>query len=62
MGDTKEAVPNGDAPLPESEASELEMLQLSINQKTDESLESTRRMLALCEESKVLLFVIVFGK
>nr|UEK51512.1 SNAP25-like protein 2 [Parasacculina yatsui] len=32
--------------------SELEQLQMKANQTTDESLESTRRMLALCEESQ----------
>ncbi|CAD6231979.1 GSCOCG00001682001-RA-CDS [Cotesia congregata] len=31
---------------------ELQELQLKADQTTDESLESTRRMLALCEESK----------
>ncbi len=31
---------------------ELEDLQLQMNQTTDESLDSTRRMLAMCEESK----------
>ena len=30
--------------------SELESLQLKANQVTDESLESTRRMIQLCEE------------
>ena len=30
--------------------SELESLQLKANQVTDESLESTRRMISLCEE------------
>ncbi|CAH1791850.1 unnamed protein product [Owenia fusiformis] len=32
--------------------SELEEIQMEMNAKTDESLESTRRMLALAEESK----------
>ncbi|CAG7830438.1 unnamed protein product [Allacma fusca] len=32
--------------------SELAELQLRANATTDESLESTRRMLTLCEESK----------
>ncbi|KAL1414902.1 synaptosomal-associated protein 25 isoform X11 [Rhipicephalus sanguineus] len=32
--------------------SELEMIQLKMNQTTDESLERTRNMIALCEESK----------
>ncbi|GFS29492.1 synaptosomal-associated protein 25 [Nephila pilipes] len=31
---------------------ELEQLQFKANQVTDESLESTRRMMALCDESK----------
>merc|ERR550519_2202403 len=31
---------------------ELDNLQLRANQITDESLESTRRMITLCEESK----------
>ncbi|OXA52140.1 synaptosomal-associated protein 25 [Folsomia candida] len=40
-------------PPPEPEPmSELEGIQLKANQITDESLDSTRRMLALCEESK----------
>ena len=29
---------------------EIESLQLKANQVTDESLESTRRMIALCED------------
>lgn len=32
--------------------SELEMLQMKANQETDESLERTRNMISLCEESK----------
>ncbi|KAK0041955.1 synaptosomal-associated protein 25-like isoform X6 [Biomphalaria pfeifferi] len=32
--------------------SELQELQMQANLVTDESLESTRRMLAMCEESK----------
>jgi len=32
--------------------SELESLQLRANKTTDDSLESTRRMIGLCEESK----------
>ncbi|KAH0947918.1 hypothetical protein HN011_011701, partial [Eciton burchellii] len=31
---------------------ELQELQLKADQTTDESLESTRRMLALCEETE----------
>jgi len=41
------AAENGGAPR-----TELQELQMKSNQVTDESLESTRRMLALCEESK----------
>ncbi|KAL2725447.1 synaptosomal-associated protein 25 isoform X1 [Vespula squamosa] len=33
---------------------ELQELQLKADQTTDESLESTRRMLALCEEIRPL--------
>ena len=32
--------------------SELESLQLKMNETTDDSLESTRRMKAMCEEAK----------
>lgn len=32
--------------------SELESLQLNINNTTDESLDSTRRMKQMCEEAK----------
>lgn len=32
--------------------SELEMLQMRANQETDESLERTRNMISLCDESK----------
>ncbi|MPC10072.1 Synaptosomal-associated protein 25 [Portunus trituberculatus] len=32
--------------------SDLQELQFKSNQVTDETLESTRRMLSLCEESK----------
>jgi len=42
------AAPEGGAP----QLSELESLQLKANQITDESLDSTRRMIALCEESQ----------
>lgn len=34
----------------EPQLSELESLQLKANQMTDESLESTRRMITLCED------------
>lgn len=37
---------------PEAPTTELGQLQLKANQVTDESLEATRRMLAMCEESK----------
>jgi len=37
---------------PEKPKTELQKLQYAASIKTDESLESTRRMLALCEESK----------
>ena len=37
--------------------SELESLQLKANQVTDESLESTRRMIQLCEEVGTGLFL-----
>lgn len=37
---------------PERELTELEGLQLKCNQVTDESLESTRRMMDLCAEAK----------
>lgn len=33
--------------------SELETLQLKANQVTDESLESTRRMISLCEDVRI---------
>lgn len=39
-------------PAPEEPVTELGQLQAKANQITDESLESTRRMLALCDESK----------
>ena len=39
--------------------SELESLQLKANQVTDESLESTRRMIQLCEEVGNDLFFII---
>ncbi|OTF83760.1 synaptosomal-associated protein 25-like protein [Euroglyphus maynei] len=38
--------------IPAKPKTELEAIQMQCNQGTDESLESTRRMLALCEESK----------
>jgi synaptosomal-associated protein 25 len=47
-------IENDDAPVggEGDMRSELENLQLAMNEKTDESLESTRRMLAMCEEGK----------
>jgi synaptosomal-associated protein 25 len=46
-------MPTNVTPAPENGAprSELQELQLKSGQVTDESLESTRRMIALCEES-----------
>jgi hypothetical protein len=46
----------GSPELNEAEMSELERLQLRINQKSDETLESTRRMREMCAEAKVGLF------
>ncbi|XP_037828123.1 synaptosomal-associated protein 25-like, partial [Lucilia sericata] len=37
---------------PQVPKTELEELQIKANSVADDSLESTRRMLALCEESK----------
>lgn len=37
---------------PEKPASELDMIKMKAETVTDESLESTRRMLAMCDESK----------
>lgn len=47
-------MPTNVTPAPENGAprSELQELQLKTGQVTDESLESTRRMIALCEESQ----------
>ena len=41
--------------------SELESLQLKANKITDESLESTRRMITLCEEVGPNLFIMIRG-
>jgi len=38
---------------PPKPKTELEAIQMQANQVTDESLESTRRMLALCEEVRL---------
>ncbi|XP_050439521.1 synaptosomal-associated protein 25 isoform X3 [Adelges cooleyi] len=43
--------PDGDGPKASVPKTELQELQLKAGEVTDESLESTRRMLALCEES-----------
>ncbi len=43
-------IENGAAPVPPKPKTELEAIQMQANQVTDESLESTRRMLAMCEE------------
>ena len=45
------AAENGE--LNEQELSELDKLQLTINQKSDETLECTRRMREMCAEAKV---------
>lgn len=37
-------------PAPAKPKTELEAIQMQANQVTDDSLESTRRMMALCEE------------
>ena len=39
--------------LNEAELSELEKLQLKINEKSDETLDCTRRMREMCAEAKV---------
>merc|ERR1711902_395355 len=39
-------------PEPERELTELEGLALKINEKSDETLESTRRMREMCAEAK----------
>ena len=41
--------------------SELEKLQLTINEKSDETLETTRRMREMCAEAKVRLTLKVLG-
>ena len=37
-------------PAPVRPKTELEIIQMQANQVTDDSLESTRRMMALCDE------------
>nr|XP_016939781.2 synaptosomal-associated protein 25-like [Drosophila suzukii] len=46
------ADPSEEMATPQVPKTELEELQISAQGVADESLESTRRMLALCEESK----------
>lgn len=43
---------NGEAPSGGRDLNNLDDIQMQSNQVTDESLESTRRMMAMCEESK----------
>ena len=53
------AATNEDGP----QLSELESLQLKANKVTDDSLESTRRMISLCEEVRqVLVFWTFFRR
>ena len=50
---TKKMAADGEQPPPPPrQLTELESLQLQCNEKTDESLESTRRMKGMCEEAK----------
>ena len=52
MADTDDQANVGPPPT------ELESLQLKANQVTDESLESTRRMISLCEDvSNIILLI-----
>lgn len=51
MAPSKQKAPEP-AAAPQQPRSELEQIQARADQVTDESLESTRRMLALCDESK----------
>ncbi|KAA0194526.1 Synaptosomal-associated protein 25 [Fasciolopsis buskii] len=37
---------------PGRQPTELELLRMQMNQKTDESLESTRRMVQMCDQSQ----------
>ena len=44
-----------------SQLTELERLQLNINEKSDDTLECTRRMREMCAEAKVnIIFFILF--
>ena len=36
-------------------------LQIKCNEKTDETLESTRRMLDMCSEAKQVIFNLIFS-
>ena len=47
------AMADGSSELNEAEMSDLDRLQLRINQKSDETLDSTRRMREMCAEAKV---------
>ena len=46
---------------PPKPKTELEAIQMQANQMTDESLESTRRMMALCEEVNKLTILSQFS-
>nr|CAI5836490.1 unnamed protein product [Callosobruchus analis] len=59
VNDNSDRKINMPAPAPAENGvprTELQELQLKSQQVTDESLESTRRMLALCEEVCIRLF------
>lgn len=45
---------------PPKPKTELETIQMQANQVTDDSLESTRRMLALCEEVSSIFLLLLF--
>ena len=47
------AMADGSSELNEAEMSDLDRLQLRINQKSDETLDSTRRRREMCAEAKV---------
>ena len=49
------AMADGSSELNEAEMSDLDRLQLRINQKSDETLDSTRRMREMCAEAKVIV-------
>jgi len=46
------AAPGAEGELSQAEMSDLEKLQLTINEKSDETLETTRRMREMCAEAK----------